>query len=99
MDDSDVHVFKNKIKSNPERTCGIQSSPHVCGTLGPGVCPGSAMSPGLSKPVEFIFHKHLEILKLSTGQCWTEELHIKSNQTDYSSSEPNWQNPTAFMVY
>lgn len=27
------------------------------------------------------------------------ELQINLNQTDYNSSEPNWQNLTAFMFY
>ena len=49
---------------------------------------------------EFIFHKHVRnteaILWVSTE---FKEPHINLNQTDYNSSEPNWQNLTAFMFY
>lgn len=35
----------------------------------------------------------------SMGSAAFKELHISLNQTDYNSSEPNWQNLTAFMFH
>lgn len=76
------------------------SSPQSPESSSGGFCPQLAGVAMHSELGEFIFHEHV---RNTEAILWVsaefKEPHINVNQTDYNSSEPNWQNLTAFMFY